>query len=43
MSVVVEQAGPVTTVIIDRPDRRNAVDLPTAEALREAFDAFESG
>ena len=31
-----------TTVIIDRPERRNAVDPATAQALREAFDAFEA-
>ena len=41
MSVIVEQDGPVTIVTLDRPDRRNAVDIPTAQALREAFDAFE--
>ncbi|MDX5371743.1 MAG: crotonase/enoyl-CoA hydratase family protein [Pseudomonadaceae bacterium] len=32
MSVRVERNGPVTTVIIDRPAVRNAVDRPTAEA-----------
>jgi len=42
MSVLVEKAGPVTTVVIDRPERRNAVDPATARALREAFDAFEA-
>jgi len=42
MSVRVETANAVTTVIIDRPARRNAVDGPTAEALAEAFRAFES-
>jgi enoyl-CoA hydratase len=42
MSVVVETSGPVTTVIIDRPERRNAVDPATAAALRDAFDAFEA-
>jgi len=42
MSVIVEQAGPVTIVTLDRPERRNAVDLPTAQALRDAFDAFEA-
>jgi enoyl-CoA hydratase len=41
MSVLVESAGPVTTITIDRPERRNAVDVGTAAALREAFDAFE--
>jgi enoyl-CoA hydratase len=42
MSVLVERAGAVITVIIDRPERRNAVDFETSLALREAFDAFEA-
>ncbi|HVK69878.1 MAG TPA: crotonase/enoyl-CoA hydratase family protein [Polyangium sp.] len=42
MSVRVERSGPVTTVLLDRPDRRNAVDRATAEALADAFRAFES-
>ncbi|HUJ02650.1 MAG TPA: crotonase/enoyl-CoA hydratase family protein [Rhizomicrobium sp.] len=41
MLVRVEKHGPVTTVIIDRPYARNAVDRPTAEALARAFLAFE--
>jgi enoyl-CoA hydratase/carnithine racemase len=32
----------VTTVILDRPDVRNAVDGPTAEALAEAFADFDA-
>jgi enoyl-CoA hydratase len=36
-----EKNGAVTTVILSRPDRRNAVDRPTAEALAEAFLAFD--
>jgi len=36
-----ETAGPVTTIILDRLERRNAVDPPTAAALRAAFRAFE--
>ena len=40
MSVSVERSGAVTTVILDRPERRNAVDRPTAEALAEAFRQF---
>jgi len=31
----------VTTIILDRPDRRNAIDRPTGKALAEAFRAFE--
>lgn len=40
-AVQVVRQGPVTTVILHRPDRRNAVDGPTAVALREAFADFE--
>lgn len=36
-----EKQGSVTTVILARPDVRNAVDGPTAKALAEAFLAFE--
>src|SRR5712691_2148912 len=42
MAVRVERAGPVTTVILDRPEVRNAVDGPTAVALAEAFNDFDS-
>jgi enoyl-CoA hydratase len=42
MSVRVERDGPVTTVILSRPEVRNAVDRPTAEALSAAFRAFEA-
>ncbi len=41
MSVLVDREGPVTTVTIDRPEARNAVDRATAEALAEAFSSFE--
>lgn len=37
-----DRHGPVTVVTIDRPERRNAVDRPTADALLEAFEAFEA-
>ena len=36
-----ETSGAVTTIILDRPERRNAVDPPTAVALRAAFREFE--
>ncbi len=42
MSVRVEKKGPVTTVILSRPEVRNAVDNQTAEALADAFRAFEA-
>ena len=41
MSVRVERRDEVTVVTIDRPEARNAVDRPTAEALVAAFDDFE--
>jgi enoyl-CoA hydratase len=36
-----ERNGPVTTVVLSRPKRRNAVDGPTAAALADAFRAFD--
>jgi enoyl-CoA hydratase len=42
MPVRVERTGAVTTVILDRPDVKNAVDRPTAEALADAFRAFDA-
>ncbi|QYN18321.1 crotonase/enoyl-CoA hydratase family protein [Amycolatopsis sp. DSM 110486] len=42
MNVLVEKRGPVTIVTIDRPERRNAVDRATAEALAGAFRAFDA-
>jgi enoyl-CoA hydratase len=39
--VRVERNGAVTTIILDRPQARNAVDRPTADALVKAFLAFE--
>ena len=41
-SVRVERDGPVVTVLLSRPERRNAVDGATATALAEAFRAFDS-
>ena len=42
MSVRAETSDRVTTIIIDRPERRNAVDADTAAALADAFRAFEA-
>jgi enoyl-CoA hydratase len=42
MSVHVSTDGPVTTVTIDRPEARNAVDGPTAALLADAFRDFET-
>lgn len=40
-AVRVERNGPVTTVVLHRPEARNAVDRPTAEALAGAFREFD--
>jgi enoyl-CoA hydratase len=42
MTVRVERDGPVTTVVLDRPEARNAVDGPTAAALADAFREFDA-
>jgi enoyl-CoA hydratase len=42
MTVRTERDGPVTTVVLDRPHARNAVDRATAQALADAFRAFEA-
>ena len=42
MSVRTERDGAVWTVVLDRPEARNAVDTPHAEALAEAFAAFDA-
>jgi len=39
--VRVEKNGPVTTVIMNRPHARNAVNGPAAAALHAAFDEFD--
>lgn len=41
MTVTVLRSGPVTTVVIDRPEHRNAIDPETARALQRAFVGFE--
>ena len=41
MLVLTEKNGPVTTIIINRPGVRNAVDGQTAQALADAFRNFE--
>jgi len=42
VGVRVEVEAPITTIIMSRPERRNAVDGPMALALRDAFLAFEA-
>jgi enoyl-CoA hydratase len=41
-NVRTEKNGPVTTVILSRPEVRNAVDSATARALADAFRAFDA-
>jgi enoyl-CoA hydratase len=41
-TVAVRRDGPVTTVTITRPERRNAVDSLCADQLRLAFEAFDA-
>jgi enoyl-CoA hydratase len=41
MSVHYEVVGRVAVVTIDRPEVRNAVDVPTARALADAFRRFD--
>jgi enoyl-CoA hydratase len=41
MNILTEKNGLVTTIILNRPEIRNAVDGPTAEDLVQAFLAFE--
>jgi enoyl-CoA hydratase len=42
MSVHIQRDGHVTIITIDRPQRRNAVDRATADALADAFRAFDA-
>jgi enoyl-CoA hydratase len=42
MSIKVEKNDNITTIILDRPDVRNAVDRATAQALADAFREFDS-
>jgi len=41
MPVSIEKNGPVTTVVLSRPEVRNAVDRETAFALAQAFKEFD--
>ncbi|MEU2500573.1 crotonase/enoyl-CoA hydratase family protein [Streptomyces pseudogriseolus] len=42
MPVRIERRGAVTTVVLSRPEARNAVDGPTAAELADVFRAFEA-
>ncbi|HTX47691.1 MAG TPA: crotonase/enoyl-CoA hydratase family protein [Solirubrobacteraceae bacterium] len=41
-AVRIERDGPVFTVLLSRPERRNAVDGATASALADAFREFDA-
>ncbi|WP_255948336.1 enoyl-CoA hydratase-related protein [Streptomyces odontomachi] len=41
MTVRLERRGPIAVVTIDRPDKRNAFDGPTTQALDRALNEFE--
>jgi enoyl-CoA hydratase len=41
MAVMIEKSGPVTTVVLSRPEVKNAVDPATARELYHAFLDFE--
>ena len=41
-AVRIERNGPVFTVVLSRPEVRNAVDGPTAARLADAFRAFDA-
>lgn len=42
MTIRIERDGAVLTVLLDRPEVRNAVDRATAEALAQAFRDFDA-
>lgn len=41
-TVLTEQDGAILTVTINRPDRRNAIDRATSEAIAAAMDDFDA-
>lgn len=41
-SIRVDRDGPITTLLLNRPDRRNAIDPATATELTDAVRAFEA-
>ena len=40
--IIIEKKGPITTIIINRPEVRNALDQETSDLLAKAFKAFEA-
>jgi len=41
-AVRIERDAPIATVVLDRPQRKNAVDRDTAQALADAFRALDA-
>lgn len=41
-TVLVENRGAVRVITLNRPARKNAIDLPTAQLLERVIDAFEA-
>ncbi len=41
-TVLVERRGAVRVITLNRPARKNAIDLPTAQLLERVIDAFEA-
>jgi acetyl-CoA C-acetyltransferase len=41
-TVLVDRRGPVTVITLNRPERKNAVDQPTAELLERVVDDLEA-
>jgi len=42
VTVRTEASGAVRTIVLSRPEVKNAVDGPTAQALADAFRAFDA-
>jgi enoyl-CoA hydratase len=42
MSIIIEKQSRIFTIIIDRPEVRNAIDGPTAALLADAFRQFDA-
>ncbi|XP_050312919.1 probable enoyl-CoA hydratase echA8 [Anthonomus grandis grandis] len=40
-SIIIEKLGPITTIGINRPSKRNCIDTPTGRLLDEALCTFE--
>ncbi len=42
MSILIDDAGPVRTITLNRPAVRNAIDLPLRIELAEAIEAADA-